>query len=31
VENNDEILFSRKRPKLAPGEMEDVTIKKEGS
>lgn len=29
VENNDEILFSRKRPKLAPGEMEDVTIKKE--
>lgn len=29
VENNDEILFSRKHPKLAPGEMEDVTIKKE--
>lgn len=29
VENNDEILFSRKRPKLVPGEMEDVTIKKE--
>lgn len=29
LENNDEIILSRRRPKLAPGEMEDITIKNE--
>ncbi|MGI6248692.1 MAG: NAD(P)/FAD-dependent oxidoreductase [Acutalibacteraceae bacterium] len=29
LESNDEILLSRRRPKLTPGEMEDITIKKE--
>jgi NADPH-dependent 2,4-dienoyl-CoA reductase/sulfur reductase-like enzyme len=29
LENNDEIILSRRRPKMAPGEMEDVTIKNE--
>jgi sarcosine oxidase subunit alpha len=29
VENNDEVILSRRRPKLAPGEMEDVVIKNE--
>ncbi|NLX92498.1 MAG: FAD-dependent oxidoreductase [Clostridiales bacterium] len=29
LENNEEIILSRRRPKLAPGEMEDITIKSE--
>ncbi|MEI6578915.1 MAG: FAD-dependent oxidoreductase, partial [Eubacteriales bacterium] len=29
VESNDEVILSRRRPKLAPGEMEDVVIKNE--
>jgi len=29
LEYNDEIILSRRRPKLAPGEMEDITIKNE--
>ncbi|HZK39358.1 MAG TPA: FAD-dependent oxidoreductase [Clostridia bacterium] len=29
LENNEEIILSRRRPKLTPGEMEDITIKSE--
>jgi sarcosine oxidase subunit alpha len=29
LENNEEIILSRRRPRLAPGEMEDITIKNE--
>jgi len=29
VENNDEVVLSRRRPKMTPGEMEDITIRNE--